>query len=64
MIEFTIERVRPEDLAKEGTVDACTQLTMVAQALRESLSEYERQGKDGRNVEQMLHQAKPGLVRR
>src|SRR5260370_34433344 len=41
---------RLEELAKEGTADAFTQLTMVTQALRESLSEYERQGKDGRNV--------------
>src|SRR5437870_4827867 len=41
---------RLEELAKEGTSDALTQLTMVAQALQESLREYERQGKDGRNV--------------
>lgn len=41
---------RLEELAKEGSIDAFTQLTMVAQALQESLSEYERQGKDGRNV--------------
>jgi hypothetical protein len=41
---------RLEELAKEGSLDAFTQLTMVAQALQESLSEYEQQGKDGRNV--------------
>lgn len=41
---------RLQGLAKEGIADAFTQLTMVAQVLRESLSEYERQGKDGRNV--------------
>jgi hypothetical protein len=41
---------RLEELATEGTPDAFAQLTMVAQALQESLSEYERQGKDGRNV--------------
>lgn len=41
---------RLEELAKEGSLDALTQLTMVAQALQESLSEYEQQGKDGRNV--------------
>ena len=41
---------RLEELASEGTTDAFAQLTMVAQALQESLSEYERQGKDGRNV--------------
>jgi integrase len=41
---------RLEELAREGTADAFTQLTMVAQALQESLREYERQGKDGRNV--------------
>ncbi len=41
---------RLEELAKEGTADAFAQLTMVAQALQESLREYERQRKDGRNV--------------
>ncbi len=41
---------RLEELAREGTTDAFTQLTMVAQALQESLSDYARQGKDGRNV--------------
>jgi integrase len=41
---------RLEELATEGTPDAFAQLTMVVQALQESLSEYERQGKDGRNV--------------
>jgi integrase len=41
---------RLEELAKEGTADAFTQLMMVAQTLRESLREYERQGRDGRNV--------------
>jgi hypothetical protein len=45
-----VSEQRLEKLAKEGTVDACTQLTMVAQALREALGEHERQGKDGRNV--------------
>ena len=41
---------RLEELATQGTSDAYTQFTMVAQALQESLREYERQGKDGRNV--------------
>jgi integrase len=41
---------RLEELVKEGTADALTQLTMVAQALQEALREHERQGKDGRNV--------------
>jgi integrase len=41
---------RLEELAKERSTDAFAQLTMVAQALQESLGEYERQGKDGRNV--------------
>lgn len=41
---------RLEELAREGSTDAFAQLTMVAQALQESLREYERQGKDGRNV--------------
>jgi integrase len=41
---------RLEELAKEGTADAFAQLTMVAEALQESLRAHERQGKDGRNV--------------
>jgi hypothetical protein len=39
-----------EELAKEGSADALAQLMMVADALRESLRDYARQGKDGRNV--------------
>ena len=41
---------RLDELAKDGTADAFAQLTMVADALRESLRGYARQGKDGRNV--------------
>jgi hypothetical protein len=41
---------RLEELAGEGSTDAFAQLTMVAQTLQESLREYMRQGKDGRNV--------------
>jgi integrase len=41
---------RLEELAKEGSADAFAQLLMVADALRESLRDDARQGKDGRNV--------------
>ncbi len=41
---------RLEELAKEGSADAFAQLMMVADALRESLRDDARQGKDGRNV--------------
>lgn len=41
---------RLDELAREGSPDALLQLQMVAEALRETLGESRRQGKDGRNI--------------